>query len=104
MVNLVFIRLRWHEKGYYDIPASIDYIISKTGHQKIYYLGYSEGTTDFYVFASERPEYNDKIRLAICVAPSAYYEGTEFPFLQQIVAARNLLKVINKFFQILFQN
>lgn len=75
------------------MPACIDFILNKTGYEKIYLFGFSEGTTEFFVLGSDRPEYNDKIRLAINVAPSVYYDGTEFPFLQQLVAARRLLEV-----------
>lgn len=60
----------WHEIGYYDMPAVIDYVIERTGFKKLYYIGHSQGTTAYAVLASERPEYNEKIALS-CLLGSA---------------------------------
>ncbi|KAK7582254.1 hypothetical protein V9T40_013699 [Parthenolecanium corni] len=62
----------WHEMGVYDLPASIDYILSLTKQRTLYYIGHSMGTTMFYVMASTRPEYNSKIRLMISLSPVAH--------------------------------
>lgn len=62
--------LSWHEIGKYDLPATIDYIINSTNHQKIYYVGHSQGGTALYVAMSTRPEYNQKIRLATLMGPA----------------------------------
>ncbi|XP_044748506.1 lipase 1-like [Coccinella septempunctata] len=61
----------YHEIGYYDIPAFIDYIVKNTGVSRIYYIGHSQGTTNFFVLMSTRPEYNAKIRLGIMLAAAA---------------------------------
>lgn len=58
--------------GVYDLPASIDYILSLTRQRTLYYIGHSMGTTMFYVMASTRPEYNSKVRLMISLSPVAY--------------------------------
>lgn len=29
----------------YDLPATIDFIVQKTGQEKIHYVGHSQGTT-----------------------------------------------------------
>lgn len=50
----------------------IDYILYTTRHEKMYYIGHSEGTTQFWVMASEKPEYNSKISLMIGLAPAAF--------------------------------
>lgn len=62
----------WHESGYYDLPAMIEYISGRTGHRKIYFIGYSLGGTFFFVMASTRPEYNQRIRVAIMLAPLVF--------------------------------
>lgn len=62
----------YHELGMYDLPAMIDYVSYTAGHERILYIGHSEGTTQFWVMASERPEYNSKIILMIGLAPAAY--------------------------------
>lgn len=58
--------------GVYDLPASIDYILSITRQRNLFYIGHSMGTTMFYVMASARPQYNSKIRLMISLSPVAY--------------------------------
>ncbi|XP_072755925.1 lipase 3 isoform X1 [Anoplolepis gracilipes] len=67
-----FWNFSYHEFGIYDLPAMIDYVLYATGHKKIFYIGHSEGTTQFWVMASEKPEYNSKIILMIGLAPAAF--------------------------------
>ncbi|KAJ9593088.1 hypothetical protein L9F63_027670, partial [Diploptera punctata] len=62
----------WHEMGIYDLPAEIDYILGETGQSDLFYVGHSMGTTMFYVLQSERPQYSNKIRHMISLAPIAY--------------------------------
>ncbi|KAL6259030.1 hypothetical protein P5V15_008953 [Pogonomyrmex californicus] len=70
--NRAFWDFSYHELGIYDLPAMIDYVLNTTEHKKLYYIGHSEGTTQFWVMASEKPEYNSKILLMIGLAPAAY--------------------------------
>lgn len=62
----------WHEMGIYDLPAMIDYILYKTGQKQLFYIGFSQGTTQFWVLMSLKPEYNRKIKLMSALAPVAY--------------------------------
>lgn len=63
----------WHEMGMQDIPAMIDYILAtNTNHEKVHYVGHSQGTTAFFIMASERPEYNSKIYAMNALAPVAF--------------------------------
>uniref|UniRef100_A0A8D8TGD5 Lipase 1 n=2 Tax=Cacopsylla melanoneura TaxID=428564 RepID=A0A8D8TGD5_9HEMI len=62
----------YHEHGLYDMPASIDHILAVTGRRSLSYIGHSMGTTMFYVMASMRPSYNQKVNLHIGLAPVAY--------------------------------
>ncbi|KAL6437932.1 hypothetical protein ACFW04_004322 [Cataglyphis niger] len=62
----------WHEMGIYDLPAMIDYILFKTGQKQLFYIGFSQGTTQFWVLMSLKPEYNRKIKLMTALAPVAY--------------------------------
>ncbi|KAI8427546.1 hypothetical protein MSG28_002059 [Choristoneura fumiferana] len=52
--------------------AMIDYVIKNTKVSKLQYVGFSQGTTAFWVMASTRPEYNDKISAMQALAPIAY--------------------------------
>lgn len=69
----------WHEIGVYDLPANIDYILNATGQNKLFFIGHSQGTTSFFVMASERPEYNDKIAMMTALAPAAYLGNIKCP-------------------------
>lgn len=65
-----------HEIGKYDLPAAIDYVLAKTQSTQLHYVGFSMGTTVFYIMASEHPEYQPKIRSQISLAPVAYLGNT----------------------------
>ena len=62
----------FHEMGKYDLPATIDYILEHTGQSDLYYVGHSMGTTSFFILMALRPEYNDKVRVMIALAPVAF--------------------------------
>ncbi|XP_063366257.1 lipase 1-like [Cydia amplana] len=72
--DLTFWDHSFHEHGYYDLPAIIDYILNVTGHKTLKSIGNSEGTTDHFVLGSLRPEYNDKIQILIAMGPSAFFK------------------------------
>lgn len=67
----------WYEMGIYDQPAVIDYILQQTETPKLYYVGFSQGTTSIIVLLSEKPEYNDKIHVAAMLAPVGYMTHSE---------------------------
>ena len=79
--------------GVYDLPASIDYVLNATSSEKLTYIGHSQGTTEFFVLLSERPEYNQKITKMIALAPIAYSTHIYNPFLR-FLASRYVLKLI----------
>ncbi|XP_049310337.1 lipase 3 [Bactrocera dorsalis] len=41
-IDKSFWRFSWHEIGFYDLPASIDYVLNKTGYDKMAYFGHSQ--------------------------------------------------------------
>ncbi|XP_029170659.1 lipase 3-like isoform X2 [Nylanderia fulva] len=88
----------WHEIGYYDLPAMIDYILEETGHSKLYYIGHSQGTTTFYVMMSERPEYNAKIKGMISLAPIAFLSNQRSPLFKFLVHFNDILEWSTYFF------
>lgn len=53
----------WHEIGVIDVPDMIDYVLLTTNQTSLFYVGHSQGTTSFFVMCSERPEYNEKIKM-----------------------------------------
>ncbi|TDG45718.1 hypothetical protein AWZ03_007856 [Drosophila navojoa] len=83
-----FWKFSWHEIGYYDIAATIDYSlqVNGQGHQAVHYVGHSQGTTVFFALMSMRPEYNAKIKTAQLMAPVAWMSNMEYK-LNDIMAA-----------------
>ena len=62
----------WGTTGEHDYPAEIDYVLDNTGNSDLFFVGYSMGTTQYMVFLSEKPEYNDKIRAGFLLAPPVF--------------------------------
>lgn len=78
-----FWNFSWHEIGFYDLPAMIDYMLNETKTSKAFYAGHSQGTTSLFVLLSTRPEYNEKIIQAHLMAPSAFRK--KLPRLKTII-------------------
>ncbi|XP_055523108.1 lipase 1-like, partial [Wyeomyia smithii] len=95
-----FWQFSWHEIGFYDLPAMIDYILVQSGHQKLHYIGHSQGNTSFYVMASTRPEYNEKIHLMQALAPVAYTQYIQSPLLKIMSLFQDTLTVLFEIFGI----
>lgn len=75
-----FWNFTFHEIGYYDLPAVIDYIVEqKTNDVELNYIGYSMGTTVLFTLLSTRPEYNKVLRTGIVIAPIAYMSDVKGP-------------------------
>ncbi|XP_020289869.1 lipase 3-like isoform X2 [Pseudomyrmex gracilis] len=71
-----FWNFSFHEMGIYDLPAMIDYILHQTGQRQLFYIGFSQGTSQFWILTSLKPEYNRKIKLMSALAPVAYMGNT----------------------------
>lgn len=70
--NLEYWDFSWHEMGTEDLPTIIDFVLNVTGQSKLDYIGHSQGTCVFFVMASTKPEYNQKIRSMHALAPSIF--------------------------------
>ncbi|CAG2054427.1 unnamed protein product [Timema podura] len=88
----------FHEIGLYDLSATINYILSVTGEEKLFYIGVSMGTSIFYVLASSRPEYNSKIRAMFSLAPVAFFGTLRFPLFKFVKSHTSMaLKILSMF-------
>lgn len=67
----------WHEMGYYDMPAVIDYILKKTLQKKIHYVCHSQGCAVLMVLLSTKSKYNQKIGSTFFIAPAVYLTHLE---------------------------
>ncbi|EGV91935.1 lysosomal acid lipase/cholesteryl ester hydrolase [Cricetulus griseus] len=60
------------EMAKYDLPASIYYIVNKTGQEQVYYVGHSQGTTIGFIAFSQIPELAKKIKMFFALAPVVF--------------------------------
>lgn len=84
----------FHEIGYYDLPATIDYILTKTGADKLSAIGHSLGNTIFYVLGSTKPEYNSKINILIALGPVCYLDNYKWPINGIIEFGKDINKLL----------
>ena len=63
------------EPAIFDYPSAIDYILDRTGQKSLSYIGYSLGTTHYFILLSKRPEYNHKIHSGFLLGPAIHLEG-----------------------------
>ncbi|KAL6437992.1 hypothetical protein ACFW04_004349 [Cataglyphis niger] len=88
----------WHEIATRDLPATIDYILKTTGQEKLFYLGHSQGTTTFFVMASEMPEYQNKIQAMFAMAPVAYCGRITSAVIQLLARFMDSIDMVMKLF------
>lgn len=102
-----FWNFSFHEIGIYDISAMIDFVLSETKKEKIFYVGHSQGlenrawkkskkcdidmwklkfpgTTAFLALMSHRPEYQRKVLQGHLLAPAVFFAHLPNPFLKFI--------------------
>uniref|UniRef100_A0A2K6CGQ9 Lipase n=1 Tax=Macaca nemestrina TaxID=9545 RepID=A0A2K6CGQ9_MACNE len=69
----------YDEMARFDLPAVINFILQKTGQEKIYYVGYSQGTTMGFIAFSTMPELAQKIKMYFALAPIATVKHAKSP-------------------------
>lgn len=81
--------------GHYDMPSVINYILQITKQKAVDIIGHSIGATSALIMCSTKPEYNDKVRSIIALAPGVFFNGTAQSNVQQILTRYGpYLKVI----------
>ncbi|XP_045777370.1 lipase 3-like [Maniola jurtina] len=86
----------WHDIGYYDLPAMIDRALHVSNSDTLKYIGHSQGTTVFFVMASERAEYNDKVTLMVALSPVAYMTHVKSPLVRLLAPGTPLIYGVMK--------
>ncbi|KAL1395101.1 hypothetical protein pipiens_011486 [Culex pipiens pipiens] len=90
----------WHEMGVYDLPAIIDLVLNATNFKKLFYIGHSQGVTEFFVMASIRPEYNNKIALMTGLSPAVAQTRFRSPILSFACNYAHTIKKTLDFYKI----
>ncbi|XP_054838600.1 putative lysosomal acid lipase/cholesteryl ester hydrolase [Eublepharis macularius] len=74
-----FWEFSFDEMAKYDLPASINFILDKTGQEQIYYVGHSQGTTIAFLAFSTMPQLAKKIKMFFALAPVATIKFSSSP-------------------------
>ncbi|XP_017786628.1 PREDICTED: lipase member K-like [Nicrophorus vespilloides] len=70
--TLAYWNFSFHEMGKYDLKSQLGLVYEET-NQKIYYIGYSMGTTASYIYNILHPEESlQKLNIMVSLAPIAY--------------------------------
>ncbi|XP_073959258.1 lipase 3-like [Choristoneura fumiferana] len=93
-----FWKFTWDEIGRLDVPAMIDYALEKTGKKQLHYIGFSQGTTVFFVMCSMLPKYNEKIISMNALAPVTYLTNTGNPVDKALTYFSNEITKTAEFF------
>ncbi|XP_063367969.1 lipase 1-like [Cydia amplana] len=89
----------FHQVGLFDWPAMIDRVLKETKQTKLNAIAHSQGTTSFFVLASLKPEYNEKVELLIALAPVVFLDHIG-PGIATIAKAGPLIEKFLKILQI----
>ncbi|XP_028585517.2 gastric triacylglycerol lipase-like isoform X1 [Podarcis muralis] len=77
--SVEFWEFSFDQMAKYDLPASIDYVLQKTGQKQLFYIGHSQGTTMAFIAFSTNPRLAAKIKLYIALAPVATVKYAKTP-------------------------
>ncbi|KAM6306159.1 lipase member M-like [Aegotheles albertisi] len=80
------------EMAKFDLPAAINFILEKTGQEKLYYIGYSQGTTIAFIAFSTMPELAQKIKLYFALAPVTTIKYAKSPVTKLLYLPEKLLR------------
>ncbi|XP_052747154.1 lipase 3-like [Bicyclus anynana] len=68
------------EIGRYDVPATVDYVLSRARAARLHLVGYSQGGGAALVMLAERPRYARKVGVLVAAAPVAALRHIASPF------------------------
>ncbi|XP_015414318.1 PREDICTED: gastric triacylglycerol lipase isoform X2 [Myotis davidii] len=92
--SVEFWAFSFDEMAKYDLPATIDFIVKKTGGQEIHYVGHSQGTTIGFIAFSTNPKLAKKIKAFYALAPVATVKYIKSPLKELKLIPSFLFKVI----------
>ncbi|XP_014737788.1 PREDICTED: LOW QUALITY PROTEIN: lipase member M-like [Sturnus vulgaris] len=84
----------FHEMAMYDLPATIDFVLQKTGQKQLHYVGYSQGCSTAFIAFSSMPELAQKVKMFFALAPVVAPKHSRSPFIKMHLLLDNKLKMI----------
>lgn len=73
--------------AFFDIPDSIEYILSVTEQPSLSYIGFSQGTAQAFATLSIHPMLNEKVDVFIALAPAMSPAGFHNPIVNSLMKA-----------------
>ncbi|KAM8776342.1 gastric triacylglycerol lipase-like [Rhynchonycteris naso] len=92
--SVEFWAFSFDEMAKYDLPATIDLILQKTGQEKLHYVGHSQGTTIGFIAFSTNPKLAKRIKAFYALAPVATVKYVKSPLNKLAIIPPFLFKVI----------
>ncbi|XP_027262562.1 gastric triacylglycerol lipase isoform X3 [Cricetulus griseus] len=92
--SVEFWAFSFDEMAKYDLPATIDFIVQKTGQEKLHYVGHSQGTTIGFIAFSTNPTLANRIKTFYALAPVATLTYAQSPLKKLSRIPGYLLKII----------
>ncbi|XP_056651494.1 lipase member N [Monodelphis domestica] len=82
------------EMGRYDLPSVINFIVKKTGQEKLYFIGHSQGTTIGFVAFSTLPEVAQRIKMNFFLGPVASFKYPKSIFSSFFLLPQSVIKAL----------
>lgn len=68
----------FHEIGLYDLPASLNYVLARRQRKSLAYIGHSQGNLAMFILQSFHPEWANKVKPFVAMAPIAFIPDVYF--------------------------
>ena len=90
-----FWQFDFEDMGTKDVPAMTSFIKKMTGVNKMTYIGHSEGTTQFFIGASMKPDFFDQtFNLFVALAPVVRLDNVKNPLMKYASQFNSQLKTL----------
>ena len=83
----------FHEMGLFDLPAQIDYILACRTRKSLAYIGHSQGNLAMFILQSLQPEWSNKVKPFIAMAPIAFIPHVYYGILRLLIEAISKLLI-----------
>ncbi|KAG8523065.1 Lipase member N, partial [Galemys pyrenaicus] len=80
------------EMAKYDLPGIIDFIVNKTGQERLYFVGHSLGTTIGFVAFSTMPEVAQRIKMNFALSPVVSFKYPKGIFTSFFLLPNSVIK------------
>nr|XP_020735475.1 gastric triacylglycerol lipase [Odocoileus virginianus texanus] len=87
-----------------DLPSTIDFILRRTGQEKLHYVGHSQGTTIGFIAFSTNPTLAEKIKVFYALAPVATVKYTQSLFNKLALIPHFLFKLTPPIYDLTVMN